>query len=214
METLASFFRDGGIFMYFILVVSIVGVAIIIERAVFLLYRSNINAATLWKEISNCIEDDNFERAYLLCKASKTPLAAVLEEGLSFHNSGERDIQNAVDEVSLEVVPDIERRISYLAVIANIATLLGLLGTIQGLIQAFAAIGSADPSQKAAILSKGISIALYTTAFGLIVAIPMLIMYTLLLSKAHRLVDEIDKFSIKLINLIVRNKSDRRTDGA
>jgi len=214
METLASFFRDGGIFMYFILATSIVGVAIIIERVIVLLYKSNVNADALWRELSKYIDEANIEKAGSICRASHVPLAAVLERGLSVHDQGERDIQSAVDEISLEVIPDIERRISYLSVIANVSTLLGLLGTIQGLIQAFTAIGSADPSQKAIVLTKGISIALYTTAFGLIVAIPMLVMYTILLSKAHRLVDEIDEFSVKLINMLVRNKSDRRTDGA
>jgi len=108
-------------------------------------------------------------------------------------------------------VPAIDKRVSYLSTLANIATLLGLLGTIQGLIQAFAAVGVADPSQKAFLLANGISVALYTTAFGLIVAIPMLAGYTVLQAKAHRLIDEIDEFSVKLINLLNRRKSGIQT---
>ena len=108
------------------------------------------------------------------------------------------------------MIPDIDKRVSYLAMLANIATLLGLLGTIQGLIQAFQAVGSADPTQKASILAGGISIALYTTAFGLVVAIPILIAYSILQSKAHRLVDDIDEFSVKIINLLSKSFGDRR----
>ncbi|MEK7680340.1 MAG: MotA/TolQ/ExbB proton channel family protein, partial [Deltaproteobacteria bacterium] len=106
-----------------------------------------------------------------------------------------------------EVMPTIDKRITYLATLANIATLLGLLGTIQGLIQAFAAVSSADPSEKAGILSRGIAIALYTTAFGLIVAVPLLAMYTVLQSKAHTIIDEIDEYSVKLVNLISDRKA-------
>lgn len=214
MEAIASFFRDGGIFMYLILAVSMIGMAIIADRIIHLVLKYNVDARTLWKKVSACIHEGNIEKARSFCRNSDAPLARVFDTGLSHYGGSERNLQNAIDEISLEVIPAIDKRISHLAMTANIATLLGLLGTIQGLTQAFSAVGSADPSQKAALLASGISIALYTTAFGLVVAIPMLVMYSILQARAHRIVDEIDEFSVKLINLMVSNKQDRRGDGA
>ena len=211
METLASFFRDGGIFMYFILGTAVIGIAIMVERGIVLLFRYNVDARALWNRVSKFIEDGNIEKAKLLCKDSSSPLLKILYTGISVSNVLDREIQNAIDEKALEIVPAIDKRVSYLSTLANIATLLGLLGTIQGLIQAFAAVGVADPSQKALLLANGISVALYTTAFGLIVAIPMLAGYTVLQAKAHRLIDEIDEFSVKLINLLNRRKSGIQT---
>jgi len=211
METLASFFRDGGIFMYFILGTAVIGIAIMVERGIVLLFRYNVDARALWNKVSKFIEDGNIEKAKLLCKDSSSPLLKILYTGISVSNVLDREIQNAIDEKALEIVPAIDKRVSYLSTLANIATLLGLLGTIQGLIQAFAAVGVADPSQKASLLANGISVALYTTAFGLIVAIPMLAGYTVLQAKAHRLIDEIDEFSVKLINLLNRRKSGIQT---
>src|SRR3989338_3012468 len=207
METLASFFRDGGIFMYFILGTAVIGIAIMVERGIVLLFRYNVDARALWNKVSKFIEDGNIEKAKLLCKDSSSPLLKILYTGISVSNVLDREIQNAIDEKALEIVPAIDKRVSYLSTLANIATLLGLLGTIQGLIQAFAAVGVADPSQKASLLANGISVALCTTAFGLIVAIPLLAMYTVLQAKAHRLIDEIDEFSVKFINLLNRRKS-------
>ncbi len=212
METLAGFFKDGGMFMYFILGTAVIGISIMVERGIVLLFRYNIDARTLWNRVSKFIEDGNVEKAKILCKNSSAPLLKILYTGISVSHGSERDIQSAIDEVALEIVPAIDKRVSYLSTLANIATLLGLLGTIQGLIQAFAAVGAADPSQKALLLANGISVALYTTAFGLIAAIPMLAGYTVLQAKAHRLIDEIDEFSVKLINLLnSRRKSGLQT---
>lgn len=214
MELLASFFREGGVFVYLILAVSVVGLAIVIERSVLLVFRYSVNGRLLWKKITKSLEEGDVKKALSFCRGSGAPLARVFEKGLSCYGRGERDLQNAIDEISLEVIPPIDKRVPYLAVTANVATLLGLLGTIHGLIQAFQAVGNADPSQKAALLASGISIALYTTAFGLIAAIPMLIMYSVLQSKAHRIIDEIDEFSVKLVNLLTRKWPERRSGGA
>ena len=211
MQEIALFFRDGGIFMYFILAVAVVGIAILVEKSLLLIFRYNVDARAVWNRVSKFIIEGNMEKAKALCAGSSVPLMRVLDRGISASGGTGRDIQNAIDEVALEIIPTIDKRVSYLATLANIATLLGLLGTIQGLIQAFAAVGAADPSQKAALLAGGISIALYTTAFGLIVAIPMLAMYTVLQSKAHKIIDEVDEFSVKLINLLNRRKDGLQT---
>lgn len=212
METIASFFRDGGIFMYFILAVSVIGLAIMLERGFVLMFRYNVSGKALWDKISKFIQEGNIEKAKVLCNNSPVPLMKILYGGISASHGSEKEIQNAIDEVALEIIPTIDKRLSYLATLANIATLLGLLGTIQGLIQAFSAVGAADPSQKAALLAKGISVALYTTAFGLIVAIPILAMYTILQAKAHKIMDEIDEFSVKLINFLIRRSDGIQTD--
>lgn len=207
MQTLAGFFRDGGIFMYFILAVFVIGMAIMLERAYILIHKYNINARALWEKISKLIMAGEMDRVQKLCGGSDAPLLKILNAGVSAADATDREIQNSIDEVSLEVIPLITKRIAYLSTLANVATLLGLLGTIQGLVQAFSAVGSAEPSQKAALLAGGISVALYTTAFGLIVAIPILLMYTILQVKAHKITDEIDEFSVKLINLLDRRRN-------
>ncbi|MEK7850518.1 MAG: MotA/TolQ/ExbB proton channel family protein [Deltaproteobacteria bacterium] len=206
IETVAAFMRDGGIFMYIILVVSVVGAAIVVERGYVLLLKFNVDSRLLWENVSRHILEGDMEKAAALCKGSGVPLLRLLNAGISASGSSRSDIQDAVDEVAVEIIPSIDRRLNHLATLANVATLLGLLGTIQGLIQSFSAVGIADPSQKAAILASGISIALYTTFFGLIVAIPMLIAYTFFHAKAMRIIDEMDEFSIKLMNLTKRMK--------
>lgn len=206
IETLATFYREGGIFMNFILAVSVIGMSIAIERWLVLMHMYRVDARALWGKVSRYIMEGEMEKARDLCKDQKIPLLRVLNAGIMASSKSERDIQDAVDEVALEVLPLIDKRIPYLASLANIATLLGLLGTIQGLIQSFHAIGGADPAQKAAILALGIAIALNTTFFGLTVAIPLLIMHGFYQAKAHRTLSEIDEFSVKLINLLSRRK--------
>jgi len=213
MQTLAGFFRDGGMFMYFILAVFVTGMAMVVERAYILIHKYNINARALWEKISKLIMAGELDRVQKLCGGSDAPLLKILNAGVSAADATDREIQNAIDEVSLEVIPLITKRIAYLSTLANVATLLGLLGTIQGLVQAFSAVGSAEPSQKAALLAGGQvsgtpAGSLFTPAtFGLIVAIPILVMYTILQVKAHKITDEIDEFSVKLINLLDRRRN-------
>lgn len=213
MELLASILRDGGMFIYLILGVSVVGLAIIIERVICLVFRYSLDPEKLWTKVQKAVNEGNAKKAKSFCAGSSAPVARVFDRTLDSYGSNERELQNALDEISLEVVPAVDKRVPFLAMAANVSTLLGLLGTIHGLIQAFSAVGMADPSQKATLLASGISIALYTTAFGLIVAIPLLISYSLLQSKAHRIIDEIDEYSVKLMNLLVKHSSERRSGG-
>lgn len=206
MQALAAVFRDGGMFMYFILAVLVIGSAIIIERTFFLVHKYKVDSRALWDKISKYIMQGEVGKAQLLCEDSDIPLMKILHTGISVADESEREIQNAIDEVSMELIPSIDRRISYLLTLANSATLFGLLGTIHGLIQAFSAVANADPSQKATLLAGGISIALYNTAFGIMVAVIFLIMYAVLQARATKVVDEIDAFSVKIINLLSRRK--------
>lgn len=206
MESIAVWFKEGGFVMYVILAVGLLGVAVIIERAIVLVHKYNVDARALWGKVSKLIKDGDVAKADALCKDAEAPLLRVLHAGISASGGTERDIQNAIDEITLEVMPTITKRINHLLTIANIATLIGLLGTVHGLMEAFGALANADPSQKATILARGISIVLYATAFGLLVAIPMLGAYAVLQSKAHKIIDEIDEFSVKLINLLHARK--------
>ncbi|MDH4226471.1 MAG: MotA/TolQ/ExbB proton channel family protein [Deltaproteobacteria bacterium] len=211
MESLAAFFKDGGLFMYIILFVLAVGIAITVERVIHLVFKYSINSEELWARIKKAVLENDVAKARAFCSSSTAPVARLFERALASHGKGEREIQNAVDEVSMELIPLVEKRVSYLAMVANVATLLGLLGTIQGLVQAFQAVGNADPSQKATLLASGISIALYTTALGLIVAIPMLVAYSILQTRSNKLNDEIDAYSVKIINLLIKQHSERRS---
>ncbi len=207
IDVVATFFRDGGAFMYIILTTFVVGIAIVVERGFLLVFRYNVDGKKLWERVSKFIHEGNFEKAQAICNGSKVPLMRILEKGIAVSNESERVVQNAIDEVALEVIPSIDKRIPYLITLANIATLLGLLGTIQGLIHSFSAVGSADPSQKASLLAGGIALALNTTSFGLIAAIPLLGMYAVLQAKANKIIDEIDEFSVKFINVLHRKKN-------
>jgi len=207
MQEIAVFFRDGGIFMYFILAVAVTGIAIIVERLLLLVFKCNVDGKALWTKISKLIQGGEIEKARAVCKGSDAPLLKVMEAGVSAAAHGhKKDIQNILDEVITDVIPTIDKRIPYLLTLANVATLFGLLGTVHGLIQAFTAVASADPSQKATLLAGGISIALYNTAFGILVATILLIMYAVLQAKANKVIDEIDSLTIKFINLINRGK--------
>ena len=201
--------KSGGPVMIVIAVFSVISLAIIIERFYFILFRFNINGPAFMKKIQKLVEARNFERAIQLCNAApNAALSRVLKAGLSRAGKPEREIQDAVDEVALEILPKLQKRTNYLQVIANVATLLGLLGTIFGIIISFNAVANVDPSMKQKVLTSGIAVALSTTAFGLIVAIPSLLFYSILDNFTAKIIDEIDEFSVKLINLmsVVGNK--------
>jgi len=190
--------------MYVILVVSIIAIGIIIERFIFLFFKYNINAHAFMAQIQKLVMANNIDRAIKLCNAAPSAaLPKVVKAGLTRANKGEMEIQNAIEEATLEVLPQIMKRTATLQALANIATLLGLLGTIIGLIEAFEALESATPDTRQELLSKGIALAMNTTAFGLIVAIPAMVAHLFLSGMTKKIVDEIDQYSVKLENLLV-----------
>ena len=193
----------GAVVMWVILILSIFVVGIFLERFFYIWFRYNINGPAFMKKIQKLVEARNIDRAIQLCNAAPhAALSRVLKAGLSRAGKPEREIQDAVDEVALEILPQLQKRTNWLQVFANIATLLGLLGTIIGIIVAFRAVADVDPSMRQQLLTRGISVALYTTAFGLIVAIPSLLGFSFLDNKTVKIIDEIDEFSVKLINLL------------
>lgn len=202
VETVISFFQDGGPFMYIILVVFAVGLAITLERF-FYLARVRSKNKKIWDQLFPMLGQGKFRQAMETAKNSNSAIARIMVYGLSraAHSNSSEDIEMAMEEGLMEIMPQLERRTPYLNAFANIATLLGLLGTILGLIKAFTAVASADPSQKADLLSASISVAMNTTAFGLITAIPLLLAFSYLQSRTTELVDSMEMASVKFVNV-------------
>lgn len=200
---LIVFFQSGGPFMYAISLVMGLGLAIALERFLFIT-KTQGRTNKMWKNLAPMLQANDFERAYAAVEKFKTPLARVLQYGFARHRSkAKRDlIDAAMEEGIMEVTPELEERTHYLATLANIATLLGLLGTIIGLIQAFTAVASADPAEKADLLSASISVAMNTTAFGLTAAIPLILIHSYLATRTTRLVDNLEMAAVKCLNLI------------
>jgi biopolymer transport protein ExbB len=205
MDMVTEFMLKGGIFMWVILFVWAIGLAICIERYLRL-KKLDVDGASFMNELQRYILSNDIQGAIRVCSGSIAALPKVLKSGLKRAGQAENQMQNAIDATALEVIPKIELRLNYLALIANISTLFGLLGTIQGLIQSFTALEQADPAQKAQVLANGISVAMNTTFLGLLAAISILIIHALLQSKSEKIVGEIDEFSVKLIDLLGTKK--------
>ena len=204
MGAIAEAFRIGGMWMYIILAVSIFAIGIVIERFIFLFFKYSINAEAFMAQVQKLVMANNIDRAIKLCNAAPSAaLPKVIKAGLTRANKGEVEIQNAIEEATLEVVPKVQKRTASLQALANIATLLGLLGTIIGLIEAFEALEKATPENRQRLLARGIALAMNTTAFGLIVAIPTLVAHLILSGTTKKILDEIDMYSVKLENLLI-----------
>ncbi len=203
---IVKLFQAGGTFMYPILLVLALGLVIAIERFVYLL-RTEKATNSVWTELVPMLKALDFQRAVKLTSEIKTPIANVLNYGFSRHNDNKSReiIEAALEEGIMDEMPQLTQRTHYLATLANIATLLGLLGTIIGLIQAFTAVAQADPAEKADLLSASIAVAMNTTAFGLIAAIPLLLIHSFLITKTAHLVDNVEKSALKALNLMVRD---------
>jgi biopolymer transport protein ExbB len=210
-----KFFQDGGVFMYIILLVFALGAAIAIERYMYLTFAKQSNRS-MWNKLTPLVKANNYEQAMAISSRSKSEVGKIMSYGLSRLRVTKRrdDIEIAMEEGLMEVIPRLEKRTHYLATYANIATLLGLLGTIIGLIQAFTAVANANPADKADLLSASISVAMNTTAFGLIAAIPLLLMYTVLQTKTTEIVDSMEMATVKFLNSITeyRGKTARSDD--
>jgi len=214
MDFVLNFFRSGGPFMYLILVISVIAMATVFERGYMILVKFNINGAAFMAQIQKLVMANNIDRAIKLCNAeSDAALTKVLKAGLTRANRSALEIQNSVDEATLEAIPQLQKRTPYLGMWANVATLTGLLGTIQGLVLAFAAVANADPSMKQEMLANGISMAMYTTAFGLVVAIPTMVAHSIISNRTVKLIDEIDQYSVKLINLLAARQRGAMDEG-
>jgi len=196
------FFQTGGIFMYPILVVLAFGIAIAIERYIAIT-KARKESIDVWEQVQPMLEHGRFEEALAYTEESTAPVGKILNLGLARQGSVRRrdDIEIAMEEGMMEVIPILEKRTHYLALFANISTLLGLLGTIMGLIEAFTAVANANPAEKADLLSASISVAMNTTAFGLMAGIPLLILHAVITSKTTEVVDNLEMAQVKTLNL-------------
>ena len=202
-ESIVTFFQSGGIFMIPIVFVLALGLAIAIERYLYL-SSTRVKNQIAWKKIQTILASGNMNEALNFAEKSKCAISRILSYGVASSQTSRRrdDIETAMEEGLMEVVPKLEKRTHYLATFANVATLLGLLGTIIGLIDAFTAISAASPAEKADLLSSSISVAMNTTAFGLMVGIPLLLLHSWLQTKTTEIVDSLEMASVKVLNSI------------
>ena len=203
LYSVVRFFVAGGPFMYPILIVFAFGVAIAVERYVTLSLVKRRNEG-MWSKLQPALASGDFEKAREMTSKDDSTVSRLLGMGLARQGAVRRreDIEIAMEESMMEIIPQLEKRTGYVALGASIATLLGLLGTIMGLIQAFTAVSSANPAEKADLLSASISVAMNTTAFGLIAAIPLLVTHSVLTSKTGEIVNSLEMASVKALNVI------------
>lgn len=199
--------HHGGIFPYLNIVSTALAFAIIIERTIAL-FRYSISGEPFMNQLIRLVREGQIDRAVKLCSAApKSVLARVMKAGLQRSNHGEAEISSAIEETMLEVTPLVSKRIPSLFPLANIATLIGLIGTISGLIKSFSALSAASPEQKSVILATGISEAMYNTAFGLLIAVTCIAAQLWLGNKGKAMLEEVEYNAIKLENLLARRAS-------
>ena len=203
LYSVVRFFVTGGPFMYPILIVFAAGVAIAVERFVTLTHVRRRNE-DMWSKVQPALASGDFDKAREMTSEDDSTVSQLLTMGLARQGAVRRreDIEIAMEESMLEIIPRLEKRTGYVALGASVATLLGLLGTIIGLIQAFTAVANANPAEKADLLSASISVAMNTTAFGLIVAIPLLVTHSVLTAKTGEIVVSLEMASVKALNVI------------
>ncbi|MGK0499577.1 MAG: biopolymer transport protein ExbB/TolQ [Oceanicoccus sp.] len=202
-STIIRFFQDGGSFMYPIAIVLVCGLAIAIERWIFLTAARSSNQKA-FNAVLPMLKKHDLKGVVQITNKSSAPIARIVGAGIARMVQSQRrdDIEYAMEEGVMEAMPRLEKRTQYLATLANIATLLGLLGTIIGLIAAFTAVANADPAEKASLLSQSISVAMNTTAFGLISAIPLLMLHALLQTKTIEIIDSLEMAGVKVLNML------------
>jgi biopolymer transport protein ExbB len=201
--SMIAFFHKGGLFMYPILFVFVTGMAIAVERWIHLTRIRSVNRK-IWNVLQPLLVKGEFDKTRQLISKDKSTISQMLGMGLARQGTVRRreDIEIAMEESMMEIIPQLEKRTPYVALLSNIATLLGLLGTIMGLIEAFTAVANANPAEKADLLSASISVAMNTTAFGLMSAIPLLLLHAKLTSTTGQIVDSLEMASVKALNSI------------
>ncbi len=206
---LASFFKQGGLVMYAILGIGTVAAAVAFERFIVIMGASRLDGRKLTKDVLGYVQRGDIATARNVSRVSNAPAAQVVQAVLAVQELDEAKLQSAADDAAALALPPLTRRLAHLNVLANIATLVGLLGTITGLITAFAAVGAADPSQRSAFLAGGISMALNATAFGLIVAIPTLMTQGFLVGLVEGIAEQVDETGIRVTRALLASPAAR-----
>ena len=209
-QTVVKFFQDCGLFIYPSLLIMAMGVTIAIERFIFL-NRARSENRKMWSQVKPMLESGKFKEAHGVTSKSDSAIGKIVNYGLTrMQSPGRReDFDAAMEEGMMEIVPRLEKRTHYIATFANVITLVGLLGTIIGLIKGFTAVAQVNPAEKAELLSASISIAMNNTAFALMVAIPFLLIHSFLQAKTSEIVDGLEGAKISFLNLVQRLKSEQ-----
>ncbi|MEI6805009.1 MAG: MotA/TolQ/ExbB proton channel family protein [Myxococcaceae bacterium] len=208
MEGMARFFVEGGIWMLPIAFCSMLVLAIGIERCYSLWLIHSQNASELLSQIRSAVDANQIDKAILLCDAKpNSALSLLCKRALQQAGKSEEDIKLGLEEGVMEAIPLAQTRGHMLSGLASLATLLGLLGTVMGLIEAFTVVADAPPDQKSILLTRAISVAMNCTAFGLMVAIPAMFFQLVLSGTIKKLVDDIDMSSLKLENMLIANRA-------
>jgi biopolymer transport protein ExbB len=208
IDKAVKFFRDGGPFMFVNLFWFACSLAVAVERIITLMFRYNLNAGPFMEQVTKLVLTGNVDRAVKLCGAApNAPLAKVIRAGLTRANRGEIEVAKAVEESMAEHTPNVTTRIPWLWSLANIATLVGLVGTIFGLIGTFQALGNVPADQKQVLLSDGISKAMNNTAFALSIAVICIVFHMLLTSYARNMVETVELSALRLENLLSRRQA-------
>jgi biopolymer transport protein ExbB/TolQ len=205
LKLIADAFHEGGWPMWPILALMMISWGIVIERIIYL-KKAGIDKEKLLALLKSQIMAGNVQGAVKVCSGNPTPMTRIIQAGLTKFNRSDAEVQAAMDEAALRELPRIEKRTGYLAMLGNVATLIGLLGTILGLIHSFAGVAGVDPSMKATLLAKGISEAMNCTAFGLITAVPALLMFAVLNGWTQGVLDDINEVSVQVVNLVVAHR--------
>jgi len=214
-QTMVKFFQDCGLFIYPSLLIMALGLAIAIERFVFL-NRARSENRKMWAQVLPMLQSGKFKEAHGATAQSDAAIGKIVNYGLTrMQSPGRReDLDAAMEEGMMEIVPRLEKRTHYIATFANVITLVGLLGTIIGLIKGFTAVAQVNPAEKAELLSASISIAMNNTAFALMVAIPFLLIHSFLQAKTSEIVDGLEAAKISFLNLVQRLKAESSQAGA
>jgi biopolymer transport protein ExbB/TolQ len=202
MSTLLEYYRSGGPIMHAILAVAVLGLAVFFERVYTLVLKSKGNSRAFVEQALTLVESGKAEEAKKLCGSTPGAIPHIGELVLKSKGRSETELQNAADAASLAAIPGLTRRLHYLPMLANVATLLGLLGTIFGLREAFSSVALVSAAERSGKLAGGIAIALNATGFGLLTAVPLSVAHAWLSSQAEGMIERVDEFSVRLINAL------------
>ena len=207
MTTFLEYYRSGGPIMHAILAVAVLGLAVFFERVYVIVLQGKGNARVFIERVLSLAKAGKTEEAARLCSATPGASSHIGELVLRSASRSESDLQNAADAASLASLPSLTRRLHYMPMLANVATLLGLLGTIFGLREAFSSVALVSAAERSGKLAGGIAIALNATGFGLVVAIPLSVAHAWLSSRAEVMIERADEFAVRLINALSASQS-------
>ncbi|GMV60820.1 MAG: flagellar motor protein MotA [Betaproteobacteria bacterium] len=211
-NTVVKFFQDSGLFIYPSLLIMALGLAVAIERFIFL-RRARTENRRLWERMLPLLQGGKLDKVEAVAAKSEAAIGKIVAHGLERLKIPHRreDVDAAMEEGMMEIVPRLEKRTHYIATFANVITLVGLLGTIIGLIKAFTAVANVNPAEKAELLAASISIAMNNTAFALMVAIPFLLIHAFLQARTSEIVDSLEAAKVSFLNLTQRLATDTRS---